>query len=79
MTAADAPDMRAEDRKDKLALVHKALICLGDIERYKEQYSDAARRGEEKAEAERFVRARGYYDAARAVIPKEGKLGERIT
>lgn len=69
-----------EEKKDKVALVYKALICLGDIERYKEQYSDGYRRekiggvrqkGDEVEE--RFGKARGYYDVARSLIPDDGE------
>lgn len=70
-----------EEKKEKVGLVYKALICLGDVERYKEQYSDGYRR--EKAggsvskgkgeEGERFSRARAYYDVARSLVPDDGK------
>lgn len=72
------PDLRPEDKREKLALVHKALICLGDVERYKEQYSPAQRErrrptGADAEDEERYGRARAYYDAARGVLPNEGK------
>ena len=53
--------MEGTEEREKVALVHKALICLGDIERYKAQYS-----------ANDFTRARGYYDAARIISPDDG-------
>ncbi|WVQ85224.1 hypothetical protein IAT38_007389 [Cryptococcus sp. DSM 104549] len=68
------------EKKDKLTLVYKGLICLGDLERYKEQYRQpvnsgplgrggaaAAGRGEEK-----FGAAKNYYRAAWSLQPDEG-------
>jgi hypothetical protein len=81
-----AADLSSEEKKDKVALVYKALVCLGDIERYKEQYSDGYRRermggarpkGEEAAE--KFGMAKAYYDVARALLPEDGELSWRLS
>lgn len=71
-----------EEKKDKVGLVYKAMICLGDIERYKEQYSDGYRRekvsgarpGKADEVEERFGKARAYYDVARALVPEDGEF-----
>ncbi|CCM05411.1 uncharacterized protein FIBRA_07628 [Fibroporia radiculosa] len=34
----------AEQRQSKMAILSKALVCLGDIERYKEQYNETGNR-----------------------------------
>lgn len=79
---ADRPVLAKEEKKEKRALIYKALVCLGDLERYKEQYSDSYRR--EKAaqtdrkplrdgNGERFTRARMYYDLARSMLPEDGE------
>ena len=58
--------------------MYKGLICLGDLERYKEQYSDRARREGEGARErggrgeERFGRAKTYYEVARGLQPDDG-------
>lgn len=68
-----APDMSMEDTLKKLALVHKGLICLGDIERYKEQYSEKQRRGNrETASRDRFAKAQMFYEVARGLLPDNG-------
>lgn len=84
---------RAELR-EKAGLVHKALVCLGDLERYREQYGaerdrkqvqlkpegrKAKRRVEMGKSADmppseqRFVRAKEYYEVARALAPDNGE------
>lgn len=74
-----APEMGKEEKKEKLALVYKGLICLGDLERYKEQYSDRARREKDGVkdkmrDEERYAKARMYYEVARGLIPSEGEF-----
>lgn len=58
-------DIRVKDEGEqdpqKVSLIYKALVCLGDIERYKAQYPRSD-----------FDRARAYYDAARIVNPHDG-------
>ena len=66
-----------EERSEKVTLVYKALICLGDLERYKEQYSDRYRNGgreriRNKAGEEMFGKAMGYYEVARGLVPDDG-------
>ncbi|KAK8844618.1 hypothetical protein IAR55_006465 [Kwoniella newhampshirensis] len=67
---------QGQEKRDKLSLIYKGLICLGDLERYKEQYREpvtnnravkAARRTEEK-----FAAARRYYEIARGLVPDDG-------
>lgn len=84
---------RAELR-EKAGLVHKALVCLGDLERYREQYGAErdrkqvqlkpdGRKAKRRVEAgkavdmpppeQRFVRAKEYYEVARALAPDNGE------
>ncbi|WVW81655.1 hypothetical protein I302_103650 [Kwoniella bestiolae CBS 10118] len=66
-----------QENRDKIGLIYKGLICLGDLERYKEQYygqqqnQKSNRRGTGGAE-ERFGEARKYYEVARSVQPDDG-------
>ncbi|KAI0672500.1 hypothetical protein C8Q78DRAFT_755992 [Trametes maxima] len=53
-----------EQRESRMALLSKALVCLGDIERYKEQYNEAG--GRPRA---------GHEDGPPAVIPGIQKGG----
>ena len=72
-----APAMGIEEKREKLALVYKGLICLGDLERYKEQYSDRVRRerdGRERPgrDQDDYARAKMYYEVARGLVPDDG-------
>lgn len=73
-----APDLGVGEKREKVALVYKCLICLGDLERYKEQYSDKIRREREGGKMhqgeERYTRAKMYYEVARALVPDDGEL-----
>ncbi|KAI0357871.1 hypothetical protein OH77DRAFT_1308904 [Trametes cingulata] len=53
-----------EQRESSMAMLSKALVCLGDIERYKEQYNEAG--GRPRA---------GHEDGPPAVIPGNQKGG----
>ncbi|WWD05969.1 hypothetical protein V865_004054 [Kwoniella europaea PYCC6329] len=75
----DAPDEvegeRGQEKKDKLNLIYKGLICLGDLERYKEQYN--SNNGNQKSNGksgseEKFSEARKYYEVARSIQPDDG-------
>ena len=74
-----APDLGPEQKREKLALVYKALICLGDLERYKEQYEDRARKEAREGRVslaklqERYNKAWTYYEVARALVPEDGE------
>lgn len=76
-----APRLGVEEKREKLGLVYKGLICLGDLERYKEQYSERARRerdggrdgGRGGGGEERFRRAKMYYEVARGLQPDDGE------
>ncbi|WVR03284.1 hypothetical protein IAU60_000275 [Kwoniella sp. DSM 27419] len=67
-----------QDKHDKLGLVYKALICLGDIERYKEQYKEPTKgrrrdgNGAPLRPEDKFAAARGYYEIARGLQPDDG-------
>ncbi|OCF33156.1 hypothetical protein I316_05201 [Kwoniella heveanensis BCC8398] len=71
-----------QEKRDKLALVYKGLICLGDLERYKEQYKEPSksRRGRSNqgpsggrtVEEEKFGAAKRYYEIARGLQPDDG-------
>jgi len=74
-----APAMGAEEKREKVGLVYKGLICVGDLERYREQYSDRGRRerkgGREREGRgeERFGTAKMYYEVARGLQPDDGE------
>ncbi|WWC85691.1 uncharacterized protein L201_000557 [Kwoniella dendrophila CBS 6074] len=80
-----------QDQKDKINLIYKALICLGDLERYKEQYHDQPksrnnnnnnRRGNSsmitKGGEEKFYQARHYYEIARGIQPDDGSAFNQL-
>lgn len=81
------PSISSEETEKKVGLVYKGLICLGDLERYKEQYSDKSRRdAREQRErntaapqardlSDRFSRAILYYEVARGLQPDNGEFG----
>jgi hypothetical protein len=70
-----------EEAREKVALVYKALICLGDLERYKDQYGERARREREgiagknlaRDRDELYAKARTYYEVARGLLPDDGE------
>lgn len=71
-----APTLSREEAEKKLGLVYKGLICLGDLERYKEQYSERARRDARDGMPPRdakFERAVMYYEVGRALQPDNGE------
>ena len=78
-----APDMGPEGKREKLGLIYKALICLGDLERYKEQYEDRVNREAREGKLslsklqERYNKAWSYYEVARALVPDDGECGRR--
>mgnify|MGYP002718884119 CR=1 FL=1 len=80
-----APRMSFDERKEKLGLVYKALICLGDLERYKEQYDDKTRRevrdgkgGPQTKIQDRFGKAWTYYEVARSLVPDDGSAFNQL-
>ncbi len=73
-----APPLSREEAEKKVGLVYKGLICLGDLERYKEQYSEKARRDARDGLPPRdakFERAVMYYEIGRGLQPDNGELG----
>lgn len=72
-----APPMSREESEKKVAMVYKGLVYLGDLERYKEQYSDKARReareGAVPRDAERYARSITFYEVARGLQPDNGE------
>lgn len=81
---AYAPDMGPEEKREKLSLVYKALVCLGDLERYREQYEDRSRKEMREGRvnvtklAERFAKATNYYEVARSLIPHDGSAFNQL-
>ncbi len=64
-----------EERAKKVGLVHKALVCLGDLERYREQYGPRpAATAQAQQGTERYAVARRYYEVARGLLPENGGL-----
>lgn len=76
-----APPLSREETDKKLSIVYKGLICLGDLERYKEQYSERARREAREGHdasrgsdsADKFSNATTYYEVARGLQPDNGE------
>jgi hypothetical protein len=68
----------AEEGEKKLGLIHKALICLGDLERYKEQYGLERERRKKNGEngdgKERYGGAKRFYEVARGLSPDNGEF-----
>lgn len=80
-----APMMSYEEKKDKVGLVYKALICLGDLERYRVQYDDNTRRQVRegrpdtgKSASDKFGKAWTYYEVARALVPDDGSAFNQL-
>jgi hypothetical protein len=75
-----APPLSREESEKKLAMVYKGLVFVGDLERYKEQYSDRARRElrdgvpRRPRDADRYARAILFYEVARGLQPDFGEL-----
>lgn len=67
-----------QEKKDKILLLYKGLICLGDLERYKEQYKQPANNNrhaqERERQADKFEVAENYYLAAWSLMPDDGLL-----
>lgn len=67
-----------QEKKDKIPLLYKGLICLGDLERYKEQYKQPANNNrhaqERERRADKFEVAENYYLAAWSLMPDDGLL-----
>ena len=72
------PHLAMDDIKVKIGLVHKALICLGDLERYKELCEDYTKaevletRASKARMMDKFNKASSYYEAARVLKPHDG-------
>ncbi|RSH84706.1 uncharacterized protein EHS24_006230 [Apiotrichum porosum] len=77
-----APPLSREESEKKLAIVYKALVYLGDLERYKEQYSEKARReardGTSPRDTERYTRAVMFYEVARGLQPDNGQAFNQL-
>lgn len=74
-----AQPVSREEAEKKVGLVYKGLICLGDLERYKEQYSEKARRDARDGLPSRdvkFERAVMYYEVGRGLQPDNGELAQ---
>ncbi|WVQ93930.1 hypothetical protein IAU59_001008 [Kwoniella sp. CBS 9459] len=77
-----------QEKRDKLALVYKGLICLGDLERYKEQYKEPSksRRGRDNQRQggggtgpeEKYGAAKRYYEIARGLQPDDGSAFNQL-
>ncbi|KAL7422823.1 hypothetical protein Q5752_002119 [Cryptotrichosporon argae] len=76
-----SPPLSRDEAEKKVALVYKGLICLGDLERYKEQYGDHGKKegkgsGGRKRPGTRdtdpFGKAKTYYEVARGLQPDNG-------
>ncbi|TFK25411.1 hypothetical protein FA15DRAFT_703678 [Coprinopsis marcescibilis] len=70
------------ERESRLAILSKALICLGDIARYREYYNEAATRARAGQEVRRgkpkpphvvlYTKAQQRYEQARLLVPHDG-------
>lgn len=67
-----------QEKKDKIPLLYKGLICLGDLERYKKQYKQPVNNNrhaqERERQADKFEVAEKYYLAAWRLMPDDGLL-----
>jgi hypothetical protein len=76
--------MSFEEKKDKLGLVYKALVCLGDLERYRVQYDDNTRRHARegrtdiKSNGEKYGKSWTYYEVARSLNPDDGSAFNQL-
>ncbi|KAK4688260.1 hypothetical protein P7C73_g1856, partial [Tremellales sp. Uapishka_1] len=73
--------MSDEERAKKLGLVYKGLICLGDLERYKEQYSENTRKSIREGKGykrEKFDLALAYYQVAQRLVPDNGSAYNQL-
>ncbi|WVO13520.1 hypothetical protein L204_101141 [Cryptococcus depauperatus] len=66
-----------QEKKTKLSLVYKALICLGDLERYKEQYKPQ-QNGRREGEGGKFEVAERYYFGAWSLNPDDGSAWNQL-
>lgn len=80
-----------QERKACLSILSKALICLGDIARYRELYNDGNgkrgpddsrrgrnRRGEMPPRPKNYEKARACYEEARLLVPEEGNPSHQL-
>ena len=79
------------ERKACLSILSKALICLGDIARYRELYNDGNgkrgqedgrrgrnRRGEVPPRPKNYEKAQACYEEARLLVPEEGNPSHQL-
>lgn len=87
-TQPSEPPQSVDDSNNRLAILSKALICLGDIARYREQYREVriksgsddthGKRGKnrkpisEPPQVKNYARAKACYEQARLVCPHQG-------
>ncbi|OXC67931.1 hypothetical protein AYX13_03614 [Cryptococcus neoformans] len=71
-----------QEKKDKIPLLYKGLICLGDLERYKEQYKQPINNNrhaqERERQADKFEAAEEYYLAAWSLMPDDGAAWNQL-
>ncbi|KAJ3992713.1 hypothetical protein F5050DRAFT_868392 [Lentinula boryana] len=85
-TATLSPPTTSADRESRLTILSKALVCLGDIARYREQYNEAGGRsrvgnGGPIANIPRpknFEKARTCYEQAKFLTPHDGKPSHQL-
>lgn len=81
-------------REKKLQILHKALICLGDLARYREQYNDSGNRNKPGKDVGRngggksrpeptprlktFSKAMDCYQQARLLVPDNGNPSHQL-
>ncbi|KAJ6603347.1 hypothetical protein DFH09DRAFT_898944 [Mycena vulgaris] len=89
---AEGGEGRSIDAAQARSVLSKALVCLGDIARYREQYRGAPPHGKgangngggegkkpwEKGGAANYARARALYFAAHALAPHEGNAAHQL-
>lgn len=81
-----------EERQSRLAILSKALICLGDIARYRELYNESGgkredgRRGRNRRggavdnppRPKNYTKAQQCYEQARLLVPSEGNPSHQL-
>jgi hypothetical protein len=72
-----APFLSEEEKEKKVGLIYKGLVCLGDLERYKEQYGEKhreeIREGMAHVTEDMYRRPKTYYEVARSLQPDNGE------
>ncbi|KAJ3774604.1 hypothetical protein FB446DRAFT_685913 [Lentinula raphanica] len=81
-----SPPTTLSERESRLTILSKALVCLGDIARYREQYNDDGGRKKNKRggsfsnipRRKNFDKARSCYEQAKHLTPHDGNPSHQL-